>query len=290
MQSVSTMLKNENRLGWRLVSPTVVLLMVLILYPVVYNIYISFFDYGITRSTFVGIDNYLRVLKDGAFWKSFFITIGFTLMTVGGSLLLGLGVALMLNKEFKGRSIVRTIVLLPYITPLISIVFSWQYIFDPSLGPFVEIFGRQLGWISPQLDLLNNSNNAFIVASVFNIWRNFPFVYLMILSRLQSIPDEYYEAAEMDGASPWKKFTNITLPELYFVMGAVALMRGIWNFYKFDEVYLISKKAGTLPIFIYERVIGTTSPEFGVAAAIATVLMVIMLGLITMYVKKVLKW
>ena len=290
MQSVSTMLKNENRLGWRLVSPTVVLLMVLILYPVVYNIYISFFDYGITRSTFVGIDNYLRVLKDGAFWKSFFITIGFTLMTVGGSLLLGLGVALMLNKEFKGRSIVRTIVLLPYITPLISIVFSWQYIFDPSLGPFVEIFGRQLGWISPQLDLLNNSNNAFIVASVFNIWRNFPFVYLMILSRLQSIPDEYYEAAEMDGASPWKKFTNITLPELYFVMGAVALMRGIWNFYKFDEVYLISKKAGTLPIFIYERVIGTTSPEFGVAAAIATILMVIMLGLITMYVKKVLKW
>ncbi len=290
MQSVSTMLKNENRLGWRLVSPTVILLMILILYPVAYNIYISFFDYGITRSTFVGIDNYLRVLKDGAFWKSFFITVGFTLMTVGGSLLLGLGVALMLNKEFKGRSIVRTIVLLPYITPLISIVFSWQYIFDPSLGPFVEIFGRQLGWISPQLDLLNNSNNAFIVASVFNIWRNFPFVYLMILSRLQSIPDEYYEAAEMDGATPWKKFTNITLPELYFVMGAVALMRGIWNFYKFDEVYLISKKAGTLPIFIYERVIGTTSPEFGVAAAIATVLMVIMLGLITMYVKKVLKW
>ncbi len=290
MQSVSTMLKNENRLGWRLVSPTVILLMILILYPVAYNIYISFFDYGITRSTFVGIDNYLRVLKDGAFWKSFFITVGFTLMTVGGSLLLGLGVALMLNKEFKGRSIVRTIVLLPYIPPLISIVFSWQYIFDPSLGPFVEIFGRQLRWISPQLDLLNNSNNAFIVASIFNIWRNFPFVYLMILSRLQSIPDEYYEAAEMDGASPWKKFTNITLPELYFVMGAVALMRGIWNFYKFDEVYLISKKAGTLPIFIYERVIGTTSPEFGVAAAIATILMVIMLGLITMYVKKVLKW
>ena len=277
-------------LGCILVSPTVILLMILILYPVAYNIYISFFDYGITRSTFVGIDNYLRVLKDGAFWKSFFITVGFTLMTVGGSLLLGLGVALMLNKEFKGRSIVRTIVLLPYITPLISIVFSWQYIFDPSLGPFVEIFGRQLRWISPQLDLLNNSNNAFIVASIFNIWRNFPFVYLMILSRLQSIPDEYYEAAEMDGASPWKKFTNITLPELYFVMGAVALMRGIWNFYKFDEVYLISKKAGTLPIFIYERVIGTTSPEFGVAAAIATILMVIMLGLITMYVKKVLKW
>ncbi|PZC52027.1 MULTISPECIES: carbohydrate ABC transporter permease [unclassified Mesotoga] len=289
-QVTSSILRKENSLGWKLVSPTVILLMILILYPVAYNIYISFFDYGITSSTFVGLENYIRVFKDGAFWKSFLITVGFTLITVFGSILLGLGVALMLNKEFKGRAIVRTIILLPYITPLISIVFSWKYIFDPSYGPFMQLFSQTLGWVSPQLDLLNNSNNAFLVASIFNIWRNFPFVYLMLLSRLQSIPEDYYEAAEIDGATAWQKFTNITLPEIFFVMGAVALMRGIWNFYKFDEVYLISKRAGTLPIFIYERVIGTTSPEYGIAAAIATILMVIMFGLITAYVKKVLKW
>ncbi len=134
-QAASSILKKENSLGWKLVSPTVILLMILIIYPVAYNIYISFFDYGITSSTFVGLENYIRVFKDAAFWKSFFITVGFTLMTVIGSILLGLGVALMMNKEFKGRAIVRTIILLPYITPLISIVFSWKYIFDPSYGP-----------------------------------------------------------------------------------------------------------------------------------------------------------
>lgn len=98
-----------------------------------------------------------------------------------------------------------------------------------------------------------------------------------------------YEAAEIDGANAWQKFKNITLPELYFVIGSVALLRGIWNFYKFDEVYLMSKFAGTLPIYIYEKAfLGV--PEQGVAAAIATILFVGMMALIGFYVKKVLKW
>ncbi|QTA38322.1 sugar ABC transporter permease [Thermosipho ferrireducens] len=285
-----TISQKEERFAWKLVIPTVLLLMLLILYPVLYNIYISFFDVGITSMKFVGLENYKKILADSDFWKSFGITIAFTLLTVIGSLFFGLIVALMMNKEFKGRSLMRTIILLPYITPLISIVSSWHYIFDPSLGPFIDFFGRKLGWISSELDLLNNVNNAFVVVSVFNIWRNFPFVYLMILSKLQSIPSELYEAAEIDGANSWQRFKNITFPELYFVMAAVGLLRGIWNFYKFDEVYLMSKSAGTLPIYIYERVIGTTSPEFGIAAAIATILMVVMVTLIIFYVKKVLKW
>ena len=288
--NVSTIKKKEEILGWKLVAPTVILLLALILYPVVYNIYLSFFDYKISGSRFIGLQNYRSILVNADFWRSFLITIGFTLFTVLGSLLLGLGVALMMNKPFRGRRIVRTIILLPYITPLISIVFSWQFIFDPSLGPFIKLFGQQLGIIPTTLDLLNNKNNAFIVASIFNIWRNFPFVYLMILSKLQSISGELYEAAEIDGASGWQKFKSVTWPELYFVIGAVALLRGIWNFYKFDEVYLITKNAGTLPIYIYERVIGTTSPQYGTAAAIATLLMIIMFALITVYVKKVLKW
>ena len=145
-------------------------------------------------------------------------------MTVVGSILLGLVVALMLNKEFKGRAIVRRLCCC-HITPLISNCLLLKYIFDPSYGPFMQLFSQTLGWVPPQLDLLNNSNNAFLVASVFNLAK-LSFVYLMLLSRLQSIPDDYYEAAEIDGATSWKQFTNITLPELYFVMG-VALMRGI---------------------------------------------------------------
>ncbi|WP_206528051.1 sugar ABC transporter permease [Marinitoga sp. 38H-ov] len=287
--SVISLREKEARFGWKLVLPTVILISLLILYPVIYNIYLSFFEVSISDAPnkFVGLKNYSEILKDISFWKSFGITILFTFTTVLGSILLGLGVALLMNREFPGRNIVRALLLLPYVTPLIAIVFAWRYIFLPIDGPLMQ-FLANFG-MNPGNDFVNNPNNAFWVVSVFNIWRNFPFVYLMILSRLQSIPTDYYEAAEIDGASDWQKFLHITLPELYFVIASVALLRGIWNFYKFDEVYLMSKFANTLPVYIYEKAFSGI-PEQGVAAAIATILFVIMISLIGLYVKKVLKW
>ncbi|WP_129409067.1 carbohydrate ABC transporter permease [Marinitoga lauensis] len=287
--AVMSLREKDARFGWKLVLPTVIIIALLILYPVFYNIYLSFFEVSISDAPnkFVGLQNYKEILTDSSFWKSFGITLLFTFTTVIGSILLGLGVALLMNREFPGRGIVRALLLLPYVTPLIAIVFAWKYIFLPIDGPlmkFLAYFG-----MDPGNDFVNNPNNAFWVVSIFNIWRNFPFVYLMLLSRLQSINSDYYEAAEIDGASNWQKFVHITLPELYFVIASVALLRGIWNFYKFDEVYLMSKFANTLPIYIYEKAF-TGVPEQGVAAAIATILFVIMISLIGIYVKKVLKW
>ncbi|KLO24112.1 MULTISPECIES: carbohydrate ABC transporter permease [unclassified Marinitoga] len=287
--AVLSLREKDARFGWKLVLPTVILISLLILYPVFYNIYLSFFEVSIsdTPNKFVGLQNYKEILFDSSFWKSFGITILFTLTTVIGSILVGLGVALLMNREFPGRNIVRALILLPYVTPLIAIVFAWKYIFLPIDGPLMQ-FLANFG-MNPGNDFVNNPNNAFWVVSIFNIWRNFPFVYLMLLSRLQSIPSDYYEAAEIDGASDWQKFLYITLPELYFVIASVALLRGIWNFYKFDEVYLMSKFANTLPIYIYEKAFSGI-PEQGVAAAIATILFIIMISLIGLYVKKVLKW
>lgn len=291
MSELSILKKNEAKFGMKLVAPTVILILLLFLYPIFYNIYLSFFDVNISTTgtnTFVGFDNYIRVLSDPTFWESFFKTIAFTIITVVGSIIVGLGIALLMNKEFPGRSIVRGLLLLPYVTPLIAIVFAWKYVFLPLDGPLVQ-FLSALNIMDSGTDVINNPNNSFLVVSFFNIWRNFPFIYLMMLSRLQSIPEDYYEAAEIDGANAWKKFINITLPELYFVIGSVALLRGIWNFYKFDEVYLVSKFAGTLPVYIYEKAF-VGLPEQGVAAAIATLLFVIMFSVIGIYVKKVLKW
>lgn len=287
--AVMSLREKEARFGWKLILPVVIIIALLILYPVVYNIYLSFFDVSISNAPnkFVGLENYKEVLTDASFWHSFGITILFTITTVVGSILLGLGVALLMNREFPGRSIVRALLLLPYVTPLIAIVFAWKYIFLPIDGPLMK-FLANFG-MNPGNDFVNNPNNAFWVVSIFNIWRNFPFVYLMLLSRLQSINSDYYEAAEIDGASDWQKFVHITLPELYFVIASVALLRGIWNFYKFDEVYLMSKFANTLPVYIYEKAFSGI-PEQGVAAAIATILFVIMISLIGIYVKKVLKW
>ncbi len=286
-----TLQRREAIFGWRLIAPTVIIIALLILYPVVYNIYLSFFQVSLNPEVpnrFVGFSNYGKILSDGEFWRSFGITVAFTLITVGGSLLLGLGVAVMMNRNFVGRNLVRALLLLPYVTPLISIVFAWRYIFLPIDGPLVQALSS-VGIMDSGTDIINNPNNAFLVVSFFNVWRNFPFVYLMLLSALQSIPAVLYEAAEIDGATRWKQFTNITLPELYFVIASVALLRGIWNFYKFDEVYLLSKFAGTMPVYIYETAF-TGVPQQGVAASIATLLFVVMMGLITLYVKKVLKW
>lgn len=288
---LSPLRQKEAKFGMKLVAPTVILIALLILYPVFYNIYLSFFDVSISpteSNIFLGLQNYIDVLTDSTFWVSFWKTVAFTIITVVGSIILGLGVAILMNKEFPGRSIVRGLLLLPYVTPLIAIVFAWKYVFLPLDGPLVQLLAS-LNIMDPGTDVINNPNNAFLVVSFFNIWRNFPFIYLMMLSRLQSIPNDYYEAAEIDGANGWQKFWNITLPELYFVIGSVALLRGIWNFYKFDEVYLMSKFAGTLPVYIYEKAF-TGLPEQGVAAAIATILFIFMFGLIAFYVKKVLKW
>ncbi len=289
--SVGTLEHKEAILGWKLIAPTVIIISLLILYPAIYNIYLSFFRVSLNPAVpnqFMGWKNYVGILKDPTFWKSFGITVTFTSITVIGSLLLGLGVAIMMNRKFYGRGIIRALILLPYVTPLISSVFAWKYIFLPLNGPLVQ-FLSSLHLMNSGTDIINNPNNAFVVVSFFNIWRNFPFVYLMILAKLQSIPSSLYEAAEMDGANWWKKFMSVTLPELYFVIASVALLRGIWNFYKFNEVYLLSKFAGTLPIYIYNTAFAGI-PHQGVAASAATILFVVMIGLITLYVKKVLKW
>ena len=291
LSAMSPLKLKEAKLGMKLVTPTVLLIALLIIYPVLYNIYLSFFEVSISpteSNVFIGLQNYKNILTDPTFWISFWKTIAFTVITVVGSIILGLGAAILLNKEFPGRGLVRGLLLLPYVTPLIAIVFAWKYVLLPIDGPLVRLLAS-VNIMDPGTDIINNPNNSFLVVSFFNIWRNFPFIYLMMLSRLQSIPSDYYEAAEMDGATGWQKFWNITLPELYFVIGSVALLRGIWNFYKFDEVYLLSKFAGTLPIYIYEKAFAGL-PEQGVAASIATLLFVFMIVLIGVYVKKVLKW
>ncbi len=285
------MTKNEARLGYILILPTVVMIAGLIFYPIGYNLVLSLFKVTLSPAKpniFVGLSHYIEVLTDTEFWLSFKTSIIFTFTTVLGTTLLGLGVALLLNKDFKGRTVLRGMVLLPYVTPLISLVFGWKYLFDPVFGMFnyvfvdiIHLFPQHLNWIeSPQY--------AIYAVIIFNIWHNFPFSFLMILAELQSISANLYEAAEVDGASSWQKFMHITLPELKFVIGALVILRTIWNFYKFAEVYLLSPVVETLPVYIYEKAFANYN--FGEGAAIATILFIFVLGFILYYVRRVLEW
>lgn len=282
--------EREARLGWALVAPAIVIIGGLILYPIVYNVYLSFFDVRLVGgNTFTGLKNHSRVVSDPEFWNAVLTTVIYVVFSVLGTVIVGLVVALAMNREFPLRWLVRSIVLLPYVAPVIATVFAWQFFFDPVNGLFVHVLVETLGIVQDRFNLIGNPGTAVIVAIVFSIWKNFPFAYLMILSRLQAIDETLYEAAELDGCNGWDKFRYVTLPELYFIIGSLVLLRVIWNFNKFEEVYLITDNVHVLSIYTYLTAF-TGALDLGRGATLAVIQFVLLMGFILYYVKRVLKW
>jgi len=280
----------EEILGWMLILPALLIILSLILYPILYNIYLSFFNVNLDgANTYIGLDNYKDVVFDASFWNSVMTTIIYVIFTTIGTTLMGLVVALAMNKEFPLRWLVRSLILLPYVAPIISVVFAWQFIFDPVNGIFMDIVVNKLHLFTDRFNLIGSPKTAVWVAVLFSIWKNFPFSYLMILARLQAIDKNLFEAAEIDGANSWQKFKSITFSEIYFVMGAIVLLRVIWNFNKFEEVYLLTDNVKVLAVYTYFKAF-VGSMEMGPGAAIAIIQFSLLVGFILIYVKKVLKW
>ncbi len=282
--------QREARFGRIIIAPAVIIITALILYPILYQIYMSFFDVKLLdKSVFVGLRNYSEILGDLSFWKAVLTTAVYVVFTVAGTTLAGLGVALLMNREFPLRGLVRSLILLPYVAPVISVVYSWKQIFDPVNGIFMHLTVEKLHIFDERFNLIGSPDSALWIAIIFSIWKNFPFTYLMILSRLQAIDKNLYEAAEMDGAGGWQKFKAITLPEVYFVMGAIVLLRIIWNFFKFEDIYLLADNVKVLSIYTYFKAfVGTM--ELGAGAALAILQFALLVLLILFYVKRVLKW
>jgi len=282
--------QQEARLGWYLVAPAILIIGGLILYPIVYNVYLSFFDVSLSgNNVFTGTRNHQRVLTDPRFWNAVWTTIIYVVFSVLGTVVVGVIVALAMNRQFPLRWLVRSLILLPYVAPVIATVFAWQFFFDPVNGLFVHVVVEVLGLVEDRFNLIGSPSTAVIVAIVFSIWKNFPFAYLMILSRLQAIDETLYEAAELDGCNGWTKFRYVTLPELYFILGSLVILRVIWNFNKFEEVYLITDNVRVLSIYTYLTAF-TGALDLGRGATLAVIQFLLLLGFILYYVKKVLKW
>jgi multiple sugar transport system permease protein len=180
-------------------------------------------------------------------------------------------------------------VLLPYFAPVISVVFGWQFIFDPVNGIYNHVVVEVLGLTENRHNLIGDPDSAIWVVIIFDVWKHFPIAFLLILAKLQSIPKDQYEAAAIDGYNAWGRFWNVTLPECQFVIGTVVLLRLIWNLNRFEDVYLLAPNVETLPIYIYYQAF-TGVIDQGLAAAISVVQLVFLSGLIWLYVKKILKW
>ncbi|MGD1822617.1 MAG: carbohydrate ABC transporter permease [Pleomorphochaeta sp.] len=289
-QTKLTLQEKDARLGLKLVLPSVIIIALLIVYPIFYNIYLSFFDVKLNgEAFFIGLKNYANVLTDITFWSAVGTTFFYVISTTVLTTIMGLIVALVMNKKFPGRAIVRSLVLLPYVAPVISTVYSWQFFFDPVNGIFMHVIVDVLHLSDNRFNLIADPKYAIWVAVIFSMWKAFPFTYLMILSRLQSIDLTLYEAAEIDGAGSIRKFFSITLPELYFVMGSIVLLRFIWNFNKFDEVYLLTDNVKVLSVYTYFKAF-TGSMDLGQGSALVVIQFSLLIGLIILYVKKVLKW
>jgi multiple sugar transport system permease protein len=293
----------EARLAWFLLFPTALIVFGLILFPAVFSIWISFHDIGLRNlndvfhAPSVGWSNYTRVFQDFAFKYQGPTNLGAAVTSVVYSfsatvltVLIGLGAALLLNRPFTGRGITRAIFLFPYVAPIVSVAFVWRWLLDPRPSGVVNDLLMRAGVIEMPLGYLSTRGLALLLVIIFEAWRYFPFAMLMILARLQAIDNTLYEAAEVDGASTLQKFRFITLPELRYVLGAIFLLRLMWTFNKFDDIFLLTGGGfGTkvLPVLTYE--FSFRLFDFGRGAATAMILLILLIVFMLIYVRVVMR-
>nr|WP_275166172.1 extracellular solute-binding protein [Citrobacter koseri] len=233
----------------------------------------------------VGFSNYINILSDPGFWHALWMTIWYTALVVAGSTALGLGVAMFFNREFRLRKTARSLVILSYVTPSISLVFAWKYMFNNGYG-IVNYLGVDLLHLYDHAPLwFDNPGSSFALVVLFAIWRYFPYAFISFLAILQTIDKSLYEAAEMDGANAWQRFRIVTLPAIMPVLATVVTLRTIWMFYMFADVYLLTTKVDILGVYLYKTAFAFN--DLGKAAAISVVLFIIIFAVILLTRKRV---
>jgi multiple sugar transport system permease protein len=255
-------------------------LLCLTLYPVGYGVWLSFFDKHalFPQTRFVGLANYAYLLRDPQFWASLWNGTVYALTTIALQLVLGVATALLLHQAFPGRNLVRGLVLFPYMIPTVVAVILWKWLLNNQFG-LVNYLLLDLGLVRQPIRWMGRS---WIMVSLIliSVWQFFPFVVLAVLARLQTIPEELYDAAKVDGASALRRFWHVTLPQLRAVLFVTVLLRALWMFTKFDTVWLITQGGGaekyirTLPVYAYLRTFNYY--QAGMGAAIATVMFLIL--------------
>ena len=281
---------SDTKFAYGLLAPSLILLVLLIGYPLIYNIVISVQDVPLNPrlpSEFVGAKNFIDVFTDKSFYRSVFINLLFTLVVTVLSTVLGLAVAVFLNRDFVGKKLVNSIIILSYVVPAVCMIFTWRYMFNNIYG-IINYIVVDLLKITDKVPLwFDRPVSAFILVSIFAIWRFFPYAYISFNAILQSIDYCLYEAADIDGATAWDKFKVITYPAIKPTLVTVVSLRTIWVFYIYTEVYLLTKQVDVLGVYLYDMAFATH--DFGKAAAISIILFVLIFSLILFIRRKVLR-
>lgn len=277
----------RRRLMWTrvaFVAPAVVYLVAFFAYPIAYNVRMSLTDYTTTTfytgvAPWVGLDNFRLMLEDPVFGRAFVNTALFTTISIAAQFVVGLGVALFFRKDFPGSSVLRSLMLLPWLLPLIVAATVWRWMLDQDSG-VVNVVLRDLGLISQPIPWLNDGTWALASIIIVNVWVGIPFCMVILHAGMRGIPDELYEAASIDGASRRRQFAHITWPLLRPVTGVVLTLSLIYTLKSFDVIWVLTRggpadATQTLATFSYVK--SFVEFRFGQGAAIGDVLVLVSL-------------
>lgn len=276
------------------IFPAILVVGVLLLYPVVTSVFYSFTSKHLIKASYkwVWLDNYKKVLFDPEFLSAFLTSIKWTVCSLLGQILVGFTAALALERVKRGKGVYRTLLIIPWAFPSIVIALSWKWILNGVYG-FVPNLLVKLGICQTIPQFFSSAGMVFGTLVFINIWFGAPLIMVNVLSALQTVPKDQYEAAQIDGASPWQSFIHITLPHIRVVVGLLVVLRTIWVFNNFDTIYLITgggpaNLTMTVPIYAYN--VGWGLKQLGVSSAVTVLLLIFLLLICRVYFHILDKW
>jgi ABC-type sugar transport system permease subunit len=281
---------SDRQVGLLFMLPFLVTAAAFMVWPVLEAVRLAFYSYNPLRPDdmrWVGLDNFERILDDPLFWESFRQALVWTGWSILLQTVLGVGLALLLHLPLPGIAVFRGLLLFPYIVPTVVIALNWRWIFNSEIG-IVNHALLSLGIIGENIAWLSTPGMAMLSAILLNVWKYTPIVVICVLARLQTIPTELYDAAKVDGAGPFRRFLDITLPMLKEVLVVVIVFRTIWTFNKFEEIYLLTRGGpgtSTFNLAVYAFEEGMANLRLGVAAATGVIMIAMLLVGTVIYVR-----
>jgi multiple sugar transport system permease protein len=276
--------RSEHRLAWMLCAPAVIAMLAVTAYPIVYAVVLSVQQIDLRfpdEGGFVGLDNYTSVLSSDLWWTDVFNTVFLTLVSVSIELVLGMAIALVMYRAIFGRGAIRTAVLIPYGIITVVAAFSWQFAFAPDSG-----FVNNLPLISDEMDWFGERFSSFAVIIMAEVWKTTPFMALLLLAGLVTIDTQLYEAAKVDGATAWQRFTRITLPLMKPAILVALLFRTLDAFRVFDTIFIMTAGAQdteSVSILGFSQLISRLN--LGLGSAVSVLIFVCVLLIATFYVR-----
>jgi ABC-type sugar transport system permease subunit len=271
--------QREATLGWLLLAPVLLVMSLLVVWPFATAIWIAFTDKSIGReANWVGLDNFVRVVSSARFLRSLQNSLIFTVVAIALKFVLGMAMALVLNRAFFGRNVLRAYFLVPWVLPGFVAYMIWRWFLDPLQG-VLNYTLTDLGLIHFPLEFLSSPTTALPSVIAAHVWRSFPFFGVAFLAGLQNIPAELYEAAAVDGANGWQKFRYVTLPGLRHVILVVLMLATIWTFNAFEPVYLLTGGGPADATMVYTVLayeMGIVNMRLGEASAVPVLILPIL--------------